>query len=140
LFCWNDELTRNNGSNNRAVPKVARDGFVISGAFFSVAVEEHIIGEELARQDRDLLGRSERLERLLVELNSVGVRVSHELTESARETLRLPLFYHRDVASFVRTGEVRRGEVEVAAKLRPSTKDAGALNLPEGLGVVSLSI
>ncbi len=120
------------------VAAVAVDEVVVLGALLSVAVEEHVVGQQLGGEDADLLLRVEVGG--VLELNAVHIGVRGELNEGGSQGSG---FLLDDLAhvTFLGLGVEERGvEVEGEAHLGPATEEARALDLAIRLVSVGLAL
>lgn len=120
------------------VAAVAVDSVVILRALLSVALEDHVVHEQLGSQSGDLLLSSHGLASggALAEGDGVHISLSHELTHGTRQGGRLLLDDDTQITLVVLIVESGQREVEVAAALGPATEEARAFHAGEGLSTV----
>jgi hypothetical protein len=121
----------------REVATVAIHGAIILRTLLGVAIEEHIIRQQLPSQNSDLLGSREV--GTLVEDDGVHISIGSQLHKGCSQRRGLLLGDQGNVSSLGGRHELRHEELEVTAHLRPATEAQRALDLGERLSILFLA-
>lgn len=120
-------------TEERVKAAVADDRRISVLTLLCVTVEEHVVSEQLSREDSGLLGAVEACFR--VEFDAVHVRIGEYFPDQSAERRRL--FLNDDSQITFSMSGIKAGnkELEVAANFTPAAEEARSLDLTEGLWV-----